>query len=314
MAENANAFEKKKTAICVHCSADVSGVIEGVIRTLCCVPCCRAVRLPFNKACQGYHLVPTKVAKKTFYCTEDDLKTLNKSTDHELSSPLYIAAEVAYLGSIGNGMYVKPSLKETRFEVMYILRHYAEIRPSIPKAQYLRIEQQKKKERQEQIEKATMEYKMALVKMKVLSRRDLDPVVLHFLLGDFLSKGNGTVISMEDFEKRWSVLDRVEAILRECKFVHLEGAFTFCLEFPNGGPQEFQILKEKMQMVFRFFGKLIFYHASGPCPYESRRYEGTPLIEDYMEYERFYAKEILHNHLRRFEEWIEKRLIPSLCG
>ena len=140
-------------------------------------------------------------------------------------------------------------------------------------------------------EERRLEVKEMMSKKKL---QKTDPVLTAFMVKDYFMLW--PAINAEAVLERLSVYDRVMQIREACVGAHPDAAFEFCLDYPDGGPLEFQELREKMRSVFRLEGARILYN----LPKSKREsLKETPLADVYAEFEARDARQIVHSHLEK---------------
>jgi len=121
-----------------------------------------------------------------------------------------------------------------------------------------------------------------LEKQSGIRLKHIDPVIRHFLLGDYLRCDDETD-TIETVLKRCRVLERVTEIAKFCDRAHPGAAFDFCLSNPTkAGVKEFQELKEKMNLAFHLERGRIFRSLNLHKQFELLR--NSALRNDYLEY------------------------------
>jgi len=206
-------------------------------------------------------------AKNEFGCSPEDLKKLNylsaRNPHHRGFSPmkLYLKTEAKYLGG---------------------------------KRRQEKIQKRQKRDQE------SIDYKKSKMdKWLGVKFREVDKLIQHFILGDFMS-GKNTKMKLRDVKARNRARERVIRILNECPRAHPDAAFQFCLNYPMGGPTEFRELKDKVRAAFRLEGRRIFRYASEKRPYGlviKDNLRGTPLESDCHEYLQQDASAVVHSHL-----------------
>lgn len=136
--------------------------------------------------------------------------------------------------------------------------------------------------------------------------KDVDPVVRHFLIGDYLTEMTQCKTTFESIKERRCVLRRVKNILEACKVAHPEAVFEFCVNNPGAGLTRFLNLKRKMQQVFQLEGPRILHEL--PKDDLERLNEG-PLADVYEEFKNRDTTALLRGYLTN---WFSKAIVDKI--
>ena len=250
---------------CVLCGGKVEGSVESVALTICCKNCCTKPKTTYSRVYKGWFRISKTRATSVFHCTEADLAILKFISLPNPVSPrgprmkLYLRVEAEYLGKQRHQMHLVEKAKRDCG--------------------------------------AIIGKKIALDSHFKMNITNMDRVLRHFLLGDFLKKASATTTTWNDISARYKVIHPVTEILEACDGAHPLAAFEFCQEHPDAGPVEFQDFKEKMKAVFRLEGARILYH----LPVTERHLlSGTVLSDVYQEFSCRDSRAIVRGHLLKW--------------
>lgn len=128
--------------------------------------------------------------------------------------------------------------------------------------------------------------------------KKIDPVLLSYLVGDYLRRPKYPSTSLEEIQQRFKVLERVKRIRRVDKGAHPGAVFDFCIQYPEGTAADFVDLKERAQRVFRLEGDNIMRRLTKS---ERDSLQDTPLKDVVEQFNNRDKKAKISYHL---EKWV----------
>eukprot|EP00210_Caulerpa_lentillifera_P005902 g5643.t1 len=261
---------------CVECGHSVRGAVQKVPLTYFCDTCCRRVIGTHSSLYEGTLKVSATRARKEYGCSHEDLKSIycsccpNPVEKHGRPMRLYLRAEAQYLGHLRR-------LKE--------------------------IKRAKLKERGAIIGK-----KIELEEVLGVRLSSIDVVVRKFLILDYLDHSTNVKTTLEDIEMRFSVVEKVQEILKRTPNAHPEAVFDYCLKYPDSTPLDFDSDRRNLNKVFHLEGARILFMIPES---EREKLVDTPLINDYKEFLLRDSRSIISSHLQR---WISKETAEEILS
>ena len=259
-------------ASCVLCGSDIIGEVQGISLTICCRDCCVQEKHQFTPAhgngyCVSKNQAMRYYGKNILRSGRLQCKTIERD-GNDMHLYLYKEVETLLLGAVNRRWFDRAKRKGKVYmldeEDLENLKHEAEKR------------------------KAELEAEMQV------NLEELDPFWCHFLLRDYLSLL--PTITLEAACERVRVYDRARQIRAECVTAHPEAAIDFCLEHPEGGPDEFRQLKEKILSVFELEGARILYNIPREKRYDLQE---TSLADVFAEFQKRDSKTLIRSHLEK---------------
>jgi len=141
-----------------------------------------------------------------------------------------------------------------------------------------------------------------------IALKDVEPVMRHFLLGDYLTEMTQSTTTFESIKERRCVLRRVKEILAASDQAHPAAVFEFCVNNPGAGPMRFHSLKQKMQQVFQLEGPRILHELSKN---DLERLKETPLEDVYEEFKNRDTTALIRGYLTN---WFSKATVEKIVA
>jgi len=169
------------------------------------------------------------------------------------------------------------------------------------------------------IEEARLKERGALIGKKIeledilgVRLSSLDPVIRKFLILDYLDHSTRVKTKLEEVEKRFGVIEKVQEIRQYLPRAHPGAVFDYCLDQPDCSVLEFEQDRENLNRVFHLEGARILFKVP---EFEREILVDTVLAADYEDFTKRDSRAIISSHLQKWfsKETAEEILSSPAC-